>query len=50
MKLAYIPFDARKLKFYMTELVALDDIFLLFTTVAPRAAGPRPDTGARKNP
>ena len=29
MKLAYIPFDARKLKFYMDELVSLDDLFLL---------------------
>jgi hypothetical protein len=29
MKLAYIPFDARKLRFYMEELVALDDLFLL---------------------
>jgi hypothetical protein len=29
MKLAYMPFDARKLKFYMAELVALDDLFLL---------------------
>ena len=29
MKLAYMPFDARKLKFYMAELVALDDLFFL---------------------
>lgn len=29
MKLAYIPFDARKLKFYMDELLSLDDLFLL---------------------
>ena len=29
MKLAYIPFDGRKLKFYMAELVTLDDLFLL---------------------
>ena len=29
MKLAYLPFDARKLRFYMDELVQLDDLFLL---------------------
>jgi hypothetical protein len=29
MKLAYCPFDVRKLRFYMDELVALDDLFLL---------------------
>ena len=29
MKLAYLPFDGRKLRFYMDELVALDDLFLL---------------------
>jgi hypothetical protein len=29
MKLAYIPFDARKLKFYLAELVAIDDLFVL---------------------
>jgi len=29
MKLAYIPFDVRKLQFYMDELVGLDDLFLL---------------------
>lgn len=29
MKLAYVPFDARKLWFYVEELVHLDDLFLL---------------------
>ncbi len=29
MKLAYCPFDVRKLKFYMEELIELDDLFLL---------------------
>lgn len=29
MKLAYIPFDVRKLSFYMDELVSLNDLFLL---------------------
>jgi hypothetical protein len=29
MKLAYLPFDTRKLRFYMDELVELDDLFLL---------------------
>ncbi len=29
MKLAYLPFDLRKLRFYMEELVGLDDLFLL---------------------
>ena len=29
MKLAYCPFDVRKLKFYMDELILLDDLFLL---------------------
>ena len=29
MKLAYCPVDIRKLRFYMDELVALDDLFLL---------------------
>jgi hypothetical protein len=29
MKLAYLPFDARKLRFYMAQLVSLDDLFLL---------------------
>ena len=29
MKLAYCPFDVRKLKHYMEELLQLDDLFLL---------------------
>ena len=29
MKLAYCPADVRKLKYYMKELVALDDLFTL---------------------
>jgi hypothetical protein len=29
MKLAYTPFDVRKLRFYMDELVSMDDLFLL---------------------
>lgn len=29
MKLAYCPFDVRKLKFYMDELIHLNDLFLL---------------------
>jgi len=29
MKLAYLPFDARKLRFYMDELMQLNDLFLL---------------------
>ncbi len=29
MKLAYCPSDIRKLKFYMDELIVLDDLFLL---------------------
>ena len=29
MKLAYCPIDVRKLKFYMDELIRLDDLFLL---------------------
>jgi hypothetical protein len=29
MKLAYCPSDIRKLKFYLNELVELDDLFLL---------------------
>lgn len=29
MKLAYCPFDVRKIKFYMDELIRLDDLFLL---------------------
>jgi len=29
MKLAYCPFDIRKLKFYMDELIELNDLFIL---------------------
>lgn len=29
MKLAYCPFDVRKLKYYIDELIELDDLFLL---------------------
>ncbi|CAF3392692.1 unnamed protein product [Rotaria socialis] len=29
MKLAYCPMDVRKLKFYMDELIAIDDLFTL---------------------
>ncbi len=29
MKMAYCPFDARKLKFYIDELIELDDLFTL---------------------
>ncbi len=29
MKLAYCPMDARRLKFYLPELLALDDLFTL---------------------
>jgi hypothetical protein len=37
MKLAYCPHDARKLKFYIEELIALDDLFALsfYTTEDP---------------
>jgi len=39
MKLAYCPTDARKLKHYMKELVALDDLFTLsyYTSPDPNA-------------
>ena len=38
MKLAYCPHDARKLKFYIEELIALDDLFALsfYTTEDPK--------------
>jgi hypothetical protein len=29
LKLAYCPFDVRKLRFYLDELIKLDDLFLL---------------------
>ncbi|CAF1137757.1 unnamed protein product [Didymodactylos carnosus] len=36
-KLAYCPHDARKLKFYIEELIALDDLFVLsfYTSLDP---------------
>lgn len=36
-KLAYCPHDARKLKFYIEQLIALDDLFALsfYTTMDP---------------
>ncbi|CAF0906085.1 unnamed protein product [Adineta steineri] len=39
MKLAYCTADVRKLKFYMNELVGLDDLFTLsyYTTLNPEA-------------
>ncbi len=39
MKLAYCPTDVRKMKHYMKELVALDDLFTLsyYTTLDPNA-------------
>jgi hypothetical protein len=38
MKLAYCPHDVRKLKFYIEELIALDDLFALsfYTTLDPK--------------
>ncbi|CAF1560781.1 unnamed protein product, partial [Adineta ricciae] len=35
MRLSYCPMDVRKLKFYMKELIALDDLFTLsyYTTL-----------------
>jgi hypothetical protein len=37
MKLAYCPTDVRKLRFYLDELVAIDDLFLLcfYSPVGP---------------
>ena len=37
MQLAYCPMDVRKLKFYMDELIAMDDLFTLsyYTTLNP---------------
>jgi hypothetical protein len=45
MKLAYCPTDIRKLKHYMKELVALDDLFTLcyYTTNDPEAILGDPD-------
>ena len=46
MKLAYCPADVRKLKYYMKELVALDDLFTLsyYTTNDPSAILGKPDS------
>jgi hypothetical protein len=47
MKLAYLPTDARKLRFYIRELVKLDDLFVIgiYTPADPAAilADPGPD-------
>lgn len=45
MKLAYCPTDMRKMKHYMKELVALDDLFTLsyYTTKDPNAILGEPD-------
>ena len=46
MKLAYCPHDARKLKFYIEELIALDDLFALsfYTTYNPEEILGDPDS------
>ncbi len=46
MKLAYCPTDARKIKHYMKELVALDDLFTLsyYTTTNPQDILGEPDS------
>jgi hypothetical protein len=38
MKLSYCPMDVRKLKFYMDELIAMDDLFTLsyYTSLDPK--------------
>ncbi|MCX8044594.1 MAG: hypothetical protein N3B18_10800 [Desulfobacterota bacterium] len=45
MKLAYCPTDVRKIKYYMQELVALDDLFTLsyYKTLDPNAILGEPD-------
>ncbi|CAF1018490.1 unnamed protein product [Rotaria sordida] len=45
MKLAYCPMDVRKLKFYMDELIAFDDLFTLsyYTTLDPKEILADPD-------
>ena len=45
MKLAYCPTDARKLKFYMDELLELDDLFTLsyYTPLNPQLILRDPD-------
>lgn len=46
MKLAYCPMDVRKLKFYMNELIAFDDLFTLsyYTTLDPSVILGDPDS------
>ena len=46
MKLAYFPHDARKFKFYIEELIALDDLFVLsfYTTRNPNQILADPDS------
>lgn len=46
MKLAYCPMDARKLKFYMDELVAMDDLFTIsfYTSQDPKDILGDPDS------
>ena len=46
MKLAYCPHDARKFKFYIEELIALDDLFALsfYTTTDPNQILDDPDS------
>ena len=46
MKLAYCPMDVRKLKFYMDELIAMDDLFTLsfYTPVDPNDILHDPDS------
>ncbi|MFO0799792.1 MAG: hypothetical protein U0804_20155 [Gemmataceae bacterium] len=47
MKLAYLPTDVRKLRYYIRELVKLDDLFVIgfYTPFDPAAilADPQPD-------
>jgi hypothetical protein len=47
MKLAYLPTDVRKLRFYIRELVKMDDLFVvgIYTPFDPAAilADPQPD-------
>jgi len=46
MKLAYCPSDVRKLKFYMNELIAMDDLFTLsyYSSVDPKDILGDPDS------
>ncbi|CAF3984020.1 unnamed protein product [Rotaria sp. Silwood2] len=47
MKLAYCPVDVRKLKFYMNELIAINDLFTLsyYTTLDSNEILGDPDSG-----